>query len=108
MFVVKVWCLPEGSEKDLESLFRAIVRTAKRFADDLQVRNKRDMLCLFPSDRMSYGLGQEILVELSGRARIIIEEVGPYFGRVILEKYPKTRVICQTSSETFWDSKKQE
>ena len=65
MPVIKVWCLPKLSQKKLEYLFVEIVRAVKNFRE-LGVKSERDMVVLFPTDAMKYGLGSEIIVEVTG------------------------------------------
>ena len=61
--VVKVWCLPRQTEAQLQSLHRALV--AATVTPDIGVKGENDMMVLFPPDMMDYGLGSEILVEVS-------------------------------------------
>jgi len=65
MLVIKTWCLPEMKEEQLQKLFQTILANVMNIPQ-LRVESERDMLCLFPSDMMKYGLGQEILVEVTG------------------------------------------
>ena len=62
--IVKVWCLAEKEEAELKEIHKSIVSVLtgrKRIG----VRNQRDLLVLFPPDLMSYGLGSEILIEVT-------------------------------------------
>lgn len=67
--VVKVWCLPKLSEKKLKDLFVGIVDGLKE-VPSLGVKNEQDVLVLFPTDAMQYGVGSEIYVEISFAQKI--------------------------------------
>lgn len=60
---VKVWCLPRQTEAKLKSLHQVLVEAVAKL--NLGVKGEDDMIVLFPSDMMAYGLGSEILVEVS-------------------------------------------
>ena len=65
MPVIKVWCLPADlSEERLRELHKAIVGAAVR-VHELGLRGEDDMVTLFPKDMMSYGLGTEIVIEVT-------------------------------------------
>jgi hypothetical protein len=64
MFVVKVWGLSsELTEEQLRSLFDQILDLAKSIPE-LKVSSERDILVLYPSDRMVFGLGNDLYVEI--------------------------------------------
>jgi len=63
--IVKVWCLPDLTQEQLQALHRDIVATVAE-TGKIGVRGPEDMLCLFPGDMMNHGLGSEVLIEVSG------------------------------------------
>jgi hypothetical protein len=65
MPVIKVWCLPKLSERKLNELFRGIVSTVES-VPELGLKGEKSMTVLFPVDMMRYGLGTEIIVEVTG------------------------------------------
>ncbi len=65
MLIIKVWCLPKLSERALRSLHKRIVKAVLEIKS-LNLHSETDMVVLFPMDMMSYGLGSEILIEISG------------------------------------------
>jgi len=64
MITVKTWCLPKLSEEQLENLHISIVKAAISIPE-VGILDESQMLNLFPTDMMSYGLGTEIIVEVS-------------------------------------------
>ncbi|MFA4998871.1 MAG: hypothetical protein WC514_02520 [Candidatus Paceibacterota bacterium] len=61
--LLKVWCLPaEMQEGDFQSLFQELLSALKNVSDKI-VRNEKDVTILFPTDRMQWGLGQDIVAE---------------------------------------------
>jgi hypothetical protein len=66
MPVIKVWCLPaDRTEDDLRRLHQGIV-AAVLSVPEPGLRSEHEMVCLFPPDLMQYGLGEEIVVEVTG------------------------------------------
>ncbi len=66
MLTIKNWCLPgDLSEEQLNDLHNSIVEAVISI-EEVGVRDERDMLNLFPSDMMSYGLGSEVVIEVTG------------------------------------------
>lgn len=64
--VVTVWCLPANlSEGELRQIFIEVVATFKS-QPGLDIQSESDLVVLFPSDRMSYGLGSEIVITVEG------------------------------------------
>ena len=64
MLVIKVWCLPVVDEAKLNKLHKSIVRAVVSIPE-LELKDEKDMTCLFPSDMMEYGLGSDIVVEVT-------------------------------------------
>ncbi len=98
--VIKVWCLPARlSQKKLLELHNELVMAATQ-VEGLGVRGEEDMVNLFPSDRMTYGLGSEIVVEVTGLfdfskldGRVAVS-LTLYLGRAVKSLFPKAGVIC--------------
>jgi len=118
MLVIKVWCLPlEQTEDDLNRLHQAIV-TAVISITALGLKSENDMSCLFPPDRMKYGLENEIIVEISGLRndseqvqgirRLIRKHLRESVGQSVKKLYPKAIVQCDTAvidpSDEIWIS----
>lgn len=79
MLVVKVWCLPPDQSEDvLRRLHLTIVDEVFKIRE-LGINDENDMVVLFPSDLMKYGLGEEIVIEMTG----------------LLEKPEITDQVCQ-------------
>lgn len=114
MVVVKVWCLPKLTEKRLKELHMAIVDVvALDVFKAFDVKNENDMVCLFPPDMMTYGLGSEIVVEVvaSENKDITADLQGRLIARLgatVRLQFPKAKVICFiqsiSSSQRFWTS----
>jgi len=110
MIIVKVWCLPEMTEEQLNGLHEAIVEMF--VASETGVKNENDLMVLFPSDMMKYGLGKQIYFEVSGN--ICINDgysLVSITGKVILSHFPKSNVygeaaICKYGRRQFWSSGK--
>lgn len=64
MLVIKIWCLPKTSQEKLNGFFQRVVDVLKNIPV-FDIRSEKDILVLFPTDMMEYGLGSEILVEVS-------------------------------------------
>ena len=64
MLVVKVWCLPKTTEELLQELHKKIVAAVAR-VEGIGIKQESQMVCIFPSDMMSYGLGEEIIIEVT-------------------------------------------
>lgn len=62
LIVIKVWCLPEQTEKELRSVHRVIVKAVED-VKEFGLKGEESMIVLFPTDMMKYGLGSHILVE---------------------------------------------
>jgi len=66
MPIIKVWCLPANqTEEDLRKLHIHIVAGIVA-TPELGLQNEKAVTCLFPPDLMQYGLGTEIIVEVTG------------------------------------------
>ncbi len=66
MPIIKVWCLPENQkEEDLRRLHQNIVAGVVS-VPELGLQDEKSVTCLFIPDMMQYGLGSEIVVEVTG------------------------------------------
>jgi phenylpyruvate tautomerase PptA (4-oxalocrotonate tautomerase family) len=100
MPVIKVWCLPAGqTEEQLNHLHQEIVRAVVSISE-LGIKDENDMTCLFVPDLMSYGLGEEVIVEVCGlydkpeRTKTVKQELAKSIGRAVKNLYPKAKVEC--------------
>ena len=116
MLTIKIWCLPQMKEAKLRNVHLTLVSLATSMKE-LPCTNERDLLVLFPSDLMTYGLGTEILVEISGLEKderqdwLFREKVAEKFGQAILQLFPQARVIARVTEflprSSTWDSERQ-
>src|SRR3990167_8329498 len=98
MPVIKVWCLPDVGEKRLNVLHQEIVRAVKDI-EDIGVKSEKDITCLFPSDMMKYGLGTEIIVEVTGlyekpeRTEKVRQRLAERIGKAVQGQFPNTELV---------------
>jgi hypothetical protein len=99
MPVIKVWCLPQMEEAKLNELHQTIV-AAVVGVEELGLKDENDMTCLFPPDMMKYGLGSEIIVEVTGlfekpeRTASVHERLAWHLGMAVQRLYPKATIEC--------------
>ena len=98
MPIIKVWCLPGGqSENKLRLLHQEIVAGVVEISE-LGISNEKQITCLFPPDLMSYGLGEEIIVEVTGlfskpeRTREVRNKLAKSIGQRVKKLYPNSMV----------------
>ena len=114
MPVIKVWCLPAQNEAQLRELHQTIV-AAVISVSELKLKDENDMTCLFPPDQMQYGLGSEVIVEVTGlfakrnRTPQIKKRLAKRLGEAVKGLYPNAKVECFVSTfnpkpEGFWSS----
>lgn len=115
MLVIKVWCLPaEQTEEELHRLHESLVAIIVSYPE-LGVAGESGMLNLFPSDRMHYGLGSEIFVEVSclfDSPRLndeVLNLLAEDLGKTVKGFYPAARVQCLVPTVSrrevgFWSS----
>ncbi len=101
MLTVKTWCLPSHlTEEQLNKLHNAIVYAVTSFPET-GVSSERDMLNLFPPDMMRYGLGTEILIEITNcncndsTCMHLAESV----GKAVKALFPKAHIVCTVTSK---------
>lgn len=98
MPVIKVWCLPNIGESRLNVLHQELVRAVKN-VPVLGVTSEKDITCLFPADMMQYGLGTEIIIEVTGlyEKPERTEEVRRHLARELVDavrgQFPDTDLI---------------
>ena len=65
MPVIKVWGLPKMEEKKLHELDQEIFAAVSN-VEELDPRNKKNIMIFFPKDIAESYLGEEILIEVTG------------------------------------------
>jgi hypothetical protein len=97
MPIIKVWCLPHLEEEELNALHKDIVKAVVGIRE-LGFKDENDMTCLFPSDMMKYGLGSEIIVEISGlfvkpeRTASAIDSLAFQVGCAVSRRFQKAKI----------------
>ena len=115
MLVIKVWCLPRLTEKQLNGLHRNIV-AAVASVEELDLKNETEMVCLFPSDMMSYGLGEEIFIEVIGFFKRpvrgnegVFRNLAESLGKAVGMLFPNSVVDCIVRQvdprEGYWSNR---
>lgn len=98
MPVIKVWCLPASGESMLRELHQSIVR-AVASVEEFGVKNEMDITCLFPPDMMQYGLGSEVIVEVTGlfekpeRTDEVRQRLAESIGKAVREQFPRIELV---------------
>lgn len=114
MPIIKVWCLPANqSEEDLRKLHKTIV-AAVIGVSELGLKDQNDMTCLFPPDLMKYGLGEEIIIEVTGlfdkpeRTDEVRQKLAKSIGEGVQALYPDAKIECSVEvmnpTKGFWTS----
>ncbi len=112
MLVIKVWCLPRETEEELRRLHREIAGAVIEDVPELSLKTENDMTVLFPADMMEYGLGTEVVVEVSGLsskfAPSVRNRLAEVLGRALKAQYPGAKVMCYVTVfepwQGFWTS----
>lgn len=115
MPIIKVWCLPAIDEPKLNELHQNIVRAVVD-VPELGLKDEKDITCLFPPDMMKYGLGSEIVIEVTGlfekpeRTDEVRERLARYLVLSVQELFPETELVecfvySFNPSQGFWSSK---
>jgi hypothetical protein len=99
MLSVKVWCLPPENEDTLKGIYGEIVSKIREIPV-LSNSEEHLILVLFPSDCMSYGIGEEILVEAEFQAPcrftyLTGNELAGRLGQVIASRYLGTQIAVK-------------
>ncbi len=114
MPVIKLYCLPAGQSEDgLRKVHKTVVAAVVAIPQ-LGLRDETDMTVLFVPDLMTYGLGEEIIVEIGGlfkkseRVWEVLQLLARKVGSAVHALYPNAKVECfvQTLNPTegFWTS----
>ncbi len=97
MPVIKVWCLPDLPENEYGRLHKAIVG-AVCAVKELDLKTEDDMTVLFPADKMKYGLGTVIVVEVTGltdkpeRTLAVRQRLALNIGLIVSEIFPDAKI----------------
>lgn len=113
--VVKVWCLPAMRGEELEQLHKDIVDAAVSVGG-LHLTNEKDLIVLFPTGQMHYGLGSEILIEYTDvvdkwrRSNGELDELSSRLGNALKQYFPAAFVQSEARNgnedQSFWTSEK--
>ena len=63
------------------------------------MKSEKDITCLFPSDMMKYGLGTEIVVEITGlyekpdRTEKVRQRLAERIGKAVQGQFPNTELV---------------
>ncbi len=111
MPMIKIWCLPKSTERKLNQIFKDIVKTVEGIPE-LGLKGKHSMTVLFLPDMMKFGLGTEIIIEVTGlfekpeRTADVRNRLAEHLGWALKEHFPKAMVECFVfpfdSSQGFW------
>ena len=106
--MVKVWCLPANiTEERLREIHQKLVTVATGIRG-LHVRDEKGMCVVFPKDMMLYGLGEEIIVEVSNIGFGAIENyvglMADSFAQAVKEFFPGSHVQCQVFAKPLTNS----
>lgn len=115
MPIIKVWCLPENvTERGFHELLEGIV-AAVVGVPELGLRDE-DMTILFPPDRVKWGLGEEIIVEIGGlfikpeRTKGVRNRLAQRVGEAVKSHFPNAYIECFVQTfdpvEGFWASER--
>lgn len=99
MPVIKVWCLPPNQTEDqLNRLHNAIVDAVVGIKE-LGLKDEKDLTNLFVPDLMQYGLGSEIIIEITGllekpeMTKEIRKKLGKVVTKAVKELYPDVEKV---------------
>ncbi len=99
MPVIKVWCLPSLNESELNQVFEDLVKAVEG-VPELGLKGKDSITVLFPPDMMRFGLGTEIIIEVTGlfekpeRTEEVRNRLAEYLGKTIIKHFPSSMVEC--------------
>jgi hypothetical protein len=101
------------SEEQLNDLHRDIVAEVVGIKE-LGLKSENDMTCLFPSDMMKKGLGEEVIIEVfglfkkTGRTTEVRVRLAARLTVPVRKILPKARIECFVSMfdprHGFWSS----
>ncbi len=116
MPILKIWGLPKSSEFELRKLHKNSVKAIIDI-EELGLKDGNDITVLFPPDMMTYGLGVDIIAEVSclfekpERTLEVRRRLAESVGKAIKQLYPSAKVECFVYTfdpiiQGFWSSKK--
>jgi len=98
--VIKLWCLPRVDEDNLHALFTKIVDAVVDLK--IGIESEKDMVVLFPSDMMAYGLGTEVIVEITNApGDDIPREPARRIGEIVKGAFPDAYVQCSVLRQGY-------
>lgn len=115
MLRIKVWCLPANlTEGVLRQLHQEMVNAVVSIPE-LGLKDQNDMVTLFPTDMMKYGLGEEIIVEVEVAAKYehtpeTKQRLAANLGFVLKTHFPQAKVevgpvrTLYPTVDAFWSS----
>ncbi|MDO8565171.1 MAG: hypothetical protein Q7R67_00900 [bacterium] len=88
--------MPHQEEEQLRQLQQALVDSLVGVST-LGLKDEKDVTVLFPPDSMQYGLGTEIIVEITlyakpERTAAVLDTVAGRLGATVFLQYPHARV----------------
>lgn len=120
MPIIKVWCLPKMEEYQLRQVHCAIVGAVES-VKELKLDGMKDVTCLFPPDSMAFGLGTEVVIEVTGlfkkpgRTREVRRRLAKLLGQAVADYVPKAKKVeClvyppfNPAEDGFWSGKAEE
>ena len=99
MLVIKVWCLPNLNEIKLNQVFEDLVKAVES-VPELGLKGKDSITVLFPPDMMKFGLGTEIIIEVTGLiekpecTEEVRNRLAEHLGKTIIKHFPSSMVDC--------------
>lgn len=100
MLIIKVWCLPHLEEAQLNQLHQSLVGAVVGIPK-FGVKDEKGVVCLFPSDMMQYGLGEEVIVEVTGVKEMWSrpdtsswDQLAARLGYAVREHIPNANIEC--------------
>ena len=97
---VRVWCLPDVTEEDLQAFFQEIL-SAFKLIQAVGVRDSKDITILYPPDKMKWGLGEDIIAEIEDLPPTSEKERRFLANRVwetIKKRFPHASVKCRAEA----------
>jgi len=114
MPIIKVWGLPKKmTEGPLTNLCQSIITTVESMPE-LDLDGKNAITVLFPSDRMEWGLGEEIIAEVAifnkpERTEQVRAKLAEKVGLLLHGYFPDAKIECfihpLERSSGFWKIK---
>jgi len=92
-------------EEELKKLHKNIVATVTE-VDRLGLKDENDMVCLFPADWMEYGLGNEIIIEVtlpeSPEYGVFVQNMlASNLANAVYGMFPEASVECSVKSVDY-------